>query len=78
MSSKELKKRMDSDSDLEDSDGDSIESLDQDKAEEFDWRDLPAHACSYCGIHEVNSVVKCTAKNCSKWFCNSKGTNSVK
>lgn len=31
--------------------------------------DLPEYACAYCGIHSVNSVVKCNS--CNKWFCNS-------
>lgn len=32
--------------------------------------EAPPHACLYCGIHQPNSVVKCTA--CEKWFCNGK------
>lgn len=34
-------------------------------------RDLPPHACAYCGIHTPSSVVKCLV--CNKWFCNSTG-----
>ncbi|KNZ55407.1 hypothetical protein VP01_2691g3 [Puccinia sorghi] len=34
-------------------------------------RELPSHACAYCGIHSPSSVVKCLI--CSKWFCNSRG-----
>ncbi|KAH9446545.1 hypothetical protein MJO29_016203 [Puccinia striiformis f. sp. tritici] len=34
-------------------------------------RELPGHACAYCGIHSPSSVVKCLI--CSKWFCNSRG-----
>ncbi|KAG8791431.1 ATP-dependent helicase NAM7, partial [Serendipita sp. 399] len=37
--------------------------------------DLPPHACSYCGIHNPASVVKCLV--CSKWFCNSRGNSSA-
>lgn len=37
--------------------------------------DLPPHACSYCGIHNPASVVKCLV--CSKWFCNSRGNTSA-
>ncbi|KAF7363977.1 Regulator of nonsense transcripts 1 [Mycena sanguinolenta] len=37
--------------------------------------DLPAHACSYCGIHSPSSVVRCLI--CSKWFCNSRGNTSA-
>jgi len=41
----------------------------------FDPKTLPAHACAYCGIHDVNTVVRCVAKDCGKWFCNGKGLN---
>ncbi|GAA5958204.1 hypothetical protein JCM3765_002847 [Sporobolomyces pararoseus] len=37
-------------------------------------RELPPHACSYCGIHNPASVVKCLI--CNKWFCNSRGSTS--
>ncbi|KAI8148610.1 RNA helicase-domain-containing protein [Fennellomyces sp. T-0311] len=37
-------------------------------------RDLPEHACNYCGIHSPASVVKCVA--CNRWFCNSRGNTS--
>ncbi|ORY31278.1 RNA helicase-domain-containing protein [Naematelia encephala] len=33
------------------------------------------HACSYCGIHSPQSVVKCLP--CGKWFCNSRGNTSA-
>ncbi|WRT70767.1 uncharacterized protein IL334_007766 [Kwoniella shivajii] len=33
------------------------------------------HACSYCGIHNPQCVVKCL--HCSKWFCNSRGNTSA-
>ncbi|KAF2425260.1 P-loop containing nucleoside triphosphate hydrolase protein [Tothia fuscella] len=35
---------------------------------------LPAHACSYCGIHNSGSVVKCLL--CNKWFCSARGNTS--
>ena len=38
---------------------------------------LPAHACSYCGCHEAESVVKCAVPNCGKWFCNGRGNTSA-
>jgi hypothetical protein len=38
MSTKELKKRAESDSDMDDSDGDSAESLEAGRQEEFDWK----------------------------------------
>ncbi|KAI8333228.1 RNA helicase-domain-containing protein, partial [Blakeslea trispora] len=37
-------------------------------------KDLPAHACKYCGIHSPASVVKCVT--CDRWFCNSRGNTS--
>ncbi|EPB86513.1 hypothetical protein HMPREF1544_06680 [Mucor circinelloides 1006PhL] len=39
-----------------------------------DKKDLPAHACKYCGIHSPASVVKCVT--CDRWFCNSRGNTS--
>ncbi len=70
-------KRVESDSEVEESDHDSVESVDLDQDSEFDWKDLPNHSCSYCGIHDINSVVKCNAKNCAKWFCNCKGNKCL-
>ncbi|RDH38596.1 RNA helicase-domain-containing protein [Aspergillus welwitschiae] len=37
-------------------------------------KELPPHACAYCGIHNPSSVVKCLA--CSKWFCSARGNTS--
>ncbi|KAL0592100.1 hypothetical protein ABG067_000753 [Albugo candida] len=37
-------------------------------------KELPAHACAYCGLHDPASVVKCVATD--KWFCNSRGNTS--
>ncbi|KAL3479710.1 RNA helicase-domain-containing protein [Aspergillus californicus] len=37
-------------------------------------KELAAHACAYCGIHNPSSVVKCLA--CSKWFCSARGNTS--
>ncbi|PGH13544.1 hypothetical protein AJ80_06294 [Polytolypa hystricis UAMH7299] len=42
------------------------------KAEEE--KELPAHACAYCGIHNPSSVVKCLT--CNKWFCSARGNTS--
>ena len=37
---------------------------------------LPAHACSYCGTHEIETVVRCSG--CNRWFCNgSHGTSNA-
>ncbi|SPQ20996.1 eca76333-605f-4abb-92be-fccacf2a050c [Thermothielavioides terrestris] len=37
-------------------------------------KELPAHACAYCGIHSPASVVKCLT--CNKWFCSARGNSS--
>lgn len=37
-------------------------------------KELPSHACAYCGIHNASSVVKCLA--CNKWFCSARGNTS--
>lgn len=37
-------------------------------------KELPAHACAYCGIHSPGCVVKCLA--CNKWFCSAKGNST--
>ena len=37
-------------------------------------KDLPPHACKYCGIHDPGCVVMCNI--CKKWFCNGKGNTS--
>ena len=34
----------------------------------------PLHACKYCGISDVNCVVKCLG--CDRWFCNGRGRTS--
>ena len=36
--------------------------------EPYDFKNLPAHSCVYCGIHEERCVVKCKSKNCNKWL----------
>jgi len=36
-----------------------------------DEKELPAHACAYCGIHSPSCVVKCLG--CTKWFCSARG-----
>jgi len=42
--------------------------------EEYDFDNLPDHACAYCGIHDPSCVVKCEI--CNRWFCNSRGNTS--
>ena len=39
----------------------------------YEFDKLPVHHCAYCGVHDVNSVIKCVHKDCNKWFCNGKG-----
>lgn len=53
-------------------DYEGIESFEGEMDEHHDI--LPEHACSYCGIHSPNCVVKCNT--CNKWFCNSKSNLS--
>ncbi|KAB8237426.1 putative regulator of nonsense transcripts [Aspergillus alliaceus] len=70
------------DDDEEGSDNDDLESTtsapaagnaeNQGYAEEE--KELPPHACAYCGIHNPSSVVKCLS--CSKWFCSARGNTS--
>ena len=44
---------------------------------EGEQKDLPEHACKYCGIHNPACVVRCSAPACRKWFCNSRGNTSA-
>lgn len=46
-----------------------------DELAEYDFADLPEHACLYCGIHNPLSVAQCVAT--SKWFCNCRGRTSA-
>ena len=39
-------------------------------------KDLPEHACAYCGIHNPACVVRCNLPSCKKWFCSSRGNTS--
>ncbi|KAI8096811.1 RNA helicase-domain-containing protein [Halteromyces radiatus] len=52
---------------------DDFDNFGDNQPDELD-KDLPAHACKYCGIHSPASVVKCVA--CDRWFCNSRGNTS--
>uniref|UniRef100_A0A2M4A3L2 DNA helicase n=1 Tax=Anopheles triannulatus TaxID=58253 RepID=A0A2M4A3L2_9DIPT len=47
---------------------------DEDEVEPVENKQLPAHACRYCGIHEPSTVVMCNI--CKKWFCNGRGNTS--
>ncbi|KAF7991396.1 hypothetical protein HCN44_002958 [Aphidius gifuensis] len=48
--------------------------FEEEEEEAFYNRDLPEHACKYCGIHEASCVVMCNI--CRKWFCNGRGNTS--
>jgi len=47
---------------------------DDDEETGYMMKNLPVHACSYCGIHDVNVVVQCQTSK--KWFCNGRGNTS--
>ncbi|KOB69547.1 Upf1 [Operophtera brumata] len=40
----------------------------------YSSKELPDHACKYCGIHDPSTVVMCNI--CNKWFCNGRGNTS--
>ncbi|TYZ57412.1 hypothetical protein PybrP1_005997 [[Pythium] brassicae (nom. inval.)] len=52
----------------------TFEEPGDDDALDYTARELPKHACAYCGLHDPASVVKCVASD--KWFCNSRGNTS--
>lgn len=54
----------------------SLEDHPEDDGDYDTRKDLPEHACKYCGIHNAACVVRCNAPNCKKWFCNSRGNTS--
>ncbi|CEM31644.1 unnamed protein product [Vitrella brassicaformis CCMP3155] len=50
------------------------EALIDEEEQEYDFNNLPEHACRYCGIHHPACVVRCNRTH--KWFCNFKGTTT--
>ena len=63
-------------------DGDNDDAKGREEEEEagdvqtpYDFSTLPSHACSYCGIHSTQSVVRCDV--CLKWFCNARSGQSA-
>lgn len=48
----------------------------EDDFQGYNRKELPDHACRYCGIHNPACVVRCNAPSCRKWFCNSRGNTS--
>jgi regulator of nonsense transcripts 1 len=57
-------------------DGDDADDFDETASEQgyYDFANLPAHACLYCGYHNSSSVVQCVKTG--KWFCNGKPRGS--
>uniref|UniRef100_A0AAZ3SA66 Upf1 domain-containing protein n=1 Tax=Oncorhynchus tshawytscha TaxID=74940 RepID=A0AAZ3SA66_ONCTS len=49
-------------------------NFEEDEEDTYYIKDLPLHACSYCGIHDPASVVYCNTSK--KWFCNGRGNTS--
>lgn len=49
-------------------------TFEEDEEDQFYMKDLPKHACSYCGIHDPACVVYCNTTK--KWFCNGRGNTS--
>ena len=47
-----------------------------DEFEDLSNKELPEHACRYCGIHNPACVVRCNFASCRKWFCNGRGNTS--
>eukprot|EP00899_Mesostigma_viride_P002385 jgi/Mesvir1/12147/Mv00399-RA.2 len=44
--------------------------------EALELKELPEHACRYCGIHNPSCVVRCNVQSCGKWFCNARSGTS--
>lgn len=49
-------------------------TFEEDEEDQFYMKDLPKHACAYCGIHDPACVVYCNTTK--KWFCNGRGNTS--
>uniref|UniRef100_A0AAZ3SVY7 Upf1 domain-containing protein n=1 Tax=Oncorhynchus tshawytscha TaxID=74940 RepID=A0AAZ3SVY7_ONCTS len=49
-------------------------NFEEDEEDSYYTKDLPVHACSYCGIHDPACVVYCNTSK--KWFCNGRGNTS--
>uniref|UniRef100_A0AAQ4NXC5 UPF1 RNA helicase and ATPase n=1 Tax=Gasterosteus aculeatus aculeatus TaxID=481459 RepID=A0AAQ4NXC5_GASAC len=49
-------------------------NFEEDEEDAYYTKDLPLHACSYCGIHDPACVVYCNTSK--KWFCNGRGNTS--
>ena len=49
-------------------------NFEEEEEDHYFSKDLPDHACKYCGIHDPSCVVQCNV--CKKWFCNGRGNTS--
>lgn len=49
---------------------DRFSQLNFEEDEDLEIKELPEHACQYCGISDVSASVKCLG--CNRWFCNSR------
>lgn len=49
-------------------------TFEEDEEDQYYAKDLPEHACKYCGIHDPGCVVQCNV--CKRWFCNGRGNTS--
>ncbi|XP_064619137.1 regulator of nonsense transcripts 1-like isoform X2 [Lineus longissimus] len=49
-------------------------TFEDEEEDQFYLKDLPKHACAYCGIHDPACVVMCNSTK--KWFCNGRGNTS--
>uniref|UniRef100_A0A646QDS3 DNA helicase n=1 Tax=Hemiscolopendra marginata TaxID=943146 RepID=A0A646QDS3_9MYRI len=49
-------------------------TFEEDEEDQYYMKDLPEHACKYCGIHDPSCVVMCNV--CKRWFCNGRGNTS--
>lgn len=49
-------------------------TFEEDEEDQYYTKDLPDHACKYCGIHDPSCVVQCNV--CKRWFCNGRGNTS--
>lgn len=62
-----------SDDDDDDDDDEEAENGEL-SLESIDQKNLPEHACKYCGACDEECVVRCVT--CTKWFCNGRGSTS--
>lgn len=61
---------------LQDKNLEFVEGGYDDEEVEVDQKELPEHACKYCGVSDPHCVVRCNAPGCRKWFCNGRGNTS--